>query len=69
MYEMLTGKVPFHKEKRSEFYKNIKEGELTFPDSMSEECKDLLSGLLTKDPKKRLGYEDDYTEVKSHPFF
>mmetsp|Transcript_15994 Transcript_15994/g.36928 ORF Transcript_15994/g.36928 Transcript_15994/m.36928 type:complete len:215 (+) Transcript_15994:43-687(+) len=35
---------------------------------LSAEAKDFISGLLTRDPKKRLGYRG-CAEVKSHPFF
>jgi len=37
-------------------------------DSFSEDLKDLLTKLLTKYPKKRLGYKGA-EEVKKHPFF
>ncbi len=36
--------------------------------SFSEPLKDLLLGLLAKNPKKRLGYHGAQ-EVKKHPFF
>jgi len=35
---------------------------------MSEELKDFLSLLFTKDPKERLGY-NGAIEVKKHPWF
>ena len=44
--------------------------ELKFPARLSEVAKSLLSGLLTKDPEKRLGGgKDDAEEVKKHIFF
>ena len=44
--------------------------DLTFPPFMSEESKDILSKLLIRDPKNRLGSgEQDANELKSHPFF
>ena len=37
---------------------------------MSQEARDLLGGLLVKDPAKRLGGgPDDAKEIKSHIFF
>jgi serine/threonine protein kinase len=41
-----------------------------FPRSISNEAKSLLSGLLVKDPNRRLGGgPDDAREIMSHPFF
>jgi serine/threonine protein kinase len=36
---------------------------------MSDECRDLLTKLLERDPKKRLGSINGVTEVMSHKFF
>jgi len=36
---------------------------------MSDECKDLISKLLDKDPAKRLGTSGGVDEILSHPFF
>jgi serine/threonine protein kinase len=44
--------------------------EVRFPRTLSQEAKDLLSGLLAKDPQKRLGGgPEDYKEITQHPFF
>ena len=44
--------------------------EVRFPKTISSEAKDLLSGLLVKDPLRRLGGgPEDASAVKSHPFF
>lgn len=41
-----------------------------FPRTISSEARDLLSGLLVKDPDKRLGGgPDDARDIKSHAFF
>ena len=37
--------------------------------SVSEEAKDLISRLLIRDRKQRLGQKGDMDEVFSHPFF
>jgi serine/threonine protein kinase len=35
-----------------------------------DDAKDLISKMLIKDPKKRIGYNSkDYSEIKNHPFF
>lgn len=36
---------------------------------MSEEAKDLIIKLLSRDPTKRLGYENDAEDIKRHAFF
>ncbi|CAG9763775.1 unnamed protein product [Ceutorhynchus assimilis] len=43
---------------------------LNFPENLSEEARNLLSGLLIKDPTKRLGGgPDDAKQIMAHPFF
>lgn len=44
--------------------------EVKFPRTISEEARSLLSGLLHKDPTRRLGGgPDDVREIQTHPFF
>jgi len=51
-------------------YEKIIRAKLTFPDYLSPEAKSLLSGLLDRDPKTRLGSgPGDAEEIKTHPFF
>jgi len=58
LYVLLCGFPPFYHENTNLLYKQIKKGEFTFPDpywtEISESVKDLIRGLLTVDPKKRL---------------
>ena len=48
---------------------------VVFPDRVkykikySEEIKDLILGLLDKDPKARIGAKNDYLEIKEHAAF
>ncbi|GER29428.1 protein kinase [Striga asiatica] len=37
--------------------------------TISFAAKDLIRGLLAKDPQKRLGFKSGATEIKKHPFF
>lgn len=57
-YITLSGQFPFCGNTDDEYYKNVIEQELEFPDEdwkhISEEAKDFLRGLLEKDPQKRL---------------
>ena len=44
--------------------------QVRFPQKMSQEARDLLSGLLVKDPAQRLGGgPDDAKEIMGHIFF
>uniref|UniRef100_A0A060T7D3 non-specific serine/threonine protein kinase n=1 Tax=Blastobotrys adeninivorans TaxID=409370 RepID=A0A060T7D3_BLAAD len=67
-YEMLTGLPPFYDQDTNEMYRKILQEPLRFPDDMDREARSLLQGLLTRDPKKRLGV-NEAAEIKSHPFF
>ena len=52
-------------------YKDILKRELFFDNSkaeVSQEGKDLIRGLLTKDSDKRLGTKDE-KEIRNHPWF
>lgn len=70
VFEMMTGLPPFFESTRPALYERIKAGRLEYPEYLSPEAVSLLSGLLTRDPRKRLGCgEGDADEVKRHPFF
>jgi len=64
LYEMLYGKTPFVHKQPFRMYENILFQQVEFP-SGSEETKDLICGLLEKDPERRLGEE----AIKRHAFF
>lgn len=68
LFEMITGTPPFYSDDIPKLYKNIQEGKLEFPSTMSEEACDLLTKLLDRNPKTRIGVVDK-NEIKSHPFF
>eukprot|EP00164_Ancoracysta_twista_P006441 GFYU01008967.1.p1 GENE.GFYU01008967.1~~GFYU01008967.1.p1 ORF type:complete len:497 (+),score=93.76 GFYU01008967.1:229-1719(+) len=65
-YEMLTGELPFLAETRAELYERVLDGDLTFPKHVSDEARDFVSSLLTRNPKDRLA---DHKVVMHHPFF
>lgn len=65
IYEMLTGLPPFYSEVTSEMYQKIVNGDLIFPQDMSDSACDLLSGLLERDPDDRFGGE----ELMAHEWF
>ncbi|KAH8919960.1 Pkinase-domain-containing protein [Atractiella rhizophila] len=68
LYEMLTGLPPYYDEDIPTMYKKIVNNPLKFPDWMSEEAKSILTGLLNRDPTKRLG-KGGAQEIKDHDFF
>ena len=70
MYEMMCGRLPFYNRDHDVLFELILMEEVKFPRTLSQESKDLLSGLLAKDPHKRLGGgPEDAKEIMSHPFF
>ncbi|CAM9553864.1 unnamed protein product [Ascophyllum nodosum] len=70
LYEMLTGLPPFYCRDREKLFDKIRRGNLTYPRYLSANAQDILRGLLTRDPSKRLGSsKQDALEVQKHPFF
>lgn len=75
MYEMLIGIPPFYHHNQSTLFRLIKHGPVRWPDpemhgiSISPIAQDLITSLLEKDRKKRLGQQGDSEEILSHPFF
>lgn len=64
MYEFLIGSPPFYNKNINSTYRKIAKVEYTFPDTISDLAKDLISKLLVKEPSKRL----PLNEVKKHPW-
>jgi len=64
VYEMLTGLPPFYSANTNVMYQKILSSELRFPPDMSGDCRSFLSGLLERDPSKRMDGED----VMKHPW-
>ncbi|XP_018326395.1 RAC serine/threonine-protein kinase isoform X1 [Agrilus planipennis] len=70
MYEMMCGRLPFYNRDHDVLFTLIIMEDVKFPKTLSGEAKDLLSGLLIKDPTRRLGGgPDDAREIMAHPFF
>jgi len=70
LYEMLTGLPPFYCRDREKLFEKIRKGHLDYPNSLSARSQVLLRGLLTKDPKKRLGSgPNDALDIQQHTFF
>ncbi|OCB91531.1 AGC/Akt protein kinase [Sanghuangporus baumii] len=68
LFEMMTGLPPFYDENVNVMYQRILRDPLLFPPDMSHDAKSVMSGLLQRDPSKRLGH-NGADEIKRHPFF
>ncbi|KAF2133237.1 kinase-like protein [Dothidotthia symphoricarpi CBS 119687] len=69
--DLLTGNPPFTGNNNAKIQEKIVKQKLALPYYMSADAKDLLTRLLRKEPKKRLGYNmpKDLQIIKSHRFF
>ncbi|GER36776.1 protein kinase superfamily protein [Striga asiatica] len=72
IYEMIYGRTPFVGPTNETTLRNIVRAPLGFPGPPSREeraARDLIAGLLEKDPARRLGSRHGAADVKTHPFF
>ncbi|PWA82969.1 Protein kinase, catalytic domain-containing protein [Artemisia annua] len=71
LYELLYGKTPFKGPSNKATLFNVVGHPLKFPEtpSVSFAARDLIRGLLVKEPQQRLAYRRGATEIKQHPFF
>jgi serine/threonine protein kinase len=71
IYELLHGATPFKGQGNKETLYNVIRQPLRFPEysQVSSTAKDLIKGLLVKEPQKRIAYKRGATEIKQHPFF
>ncbi|KAF6135240.1 hypothetical protein GIB67_035311 [Kingdonia uniflora] len=71
LYELLYGTTPFKGSGNRATLFNVVGQPLKFPDGpgISMVARDLIRGLLIKDPQKRIAYRRGATEIKQHPFF
>ncbi|KAJ9128550.1 hypothetical protein P3X46_034888 [Hevea brasiliensis] len=74
IYELIYGRTPFAAPSNEMTLRNILEKPLSFPthspcSSLELHARDLISGLLNRDPSTRLGSKRGSADVKTHPFF
>ncbi|KAK4886632.1 hypothetical protein RN001_002903 [Aquatica leii] len=70
LYEMLCGVLPFFHNNYNNLFSLILLQHPKIPKYISAEAKDLLKGLLRKNPQHRLGFGSTGTQnIKNHPFF
>ena len=74
-YELLVGKTPFEVKKttstssndsihRKETYRRIQNDDIEYPSHVSPDARDLIGGLLKRDPRQRMPLE----QVETHPW-
>lgn len=71
LFELLYGRTPFKGSGNEDTLANVVSKSLKFPNSpmVSFHARDLIRGLLVKDPESRLGSVKGAAEIKQHPFF
>ncbi|KAG8072219.1 hypothetical protein GUJ93_ZPchr0006g44105 [Zizania palustris] len=71
LYELLFGKTPFKGSGNRATLFNVIGQPLRFPEcpAVSFAARDLIRGLLVKEPQHRLAFKRGATEIKQHPFF
>jgi len=69
LYEMLTGLPPFYNQNLHMMYEKIIRAKLSFPPHLSPNARSVLSALLERSPKSRLGCMRGLDDLKRHPFF
>uniref|UniRef100_A0A126WWZ9 non-specific serine/threonine protein kinase n=1 Tax=Polystichum acrostichoides TaxID=28470 RepID=A0A126WWZ9_POLAC len=71
LYEMIYGRTPFRGKNRQKTFANVLHKDLTFPSSIpaSLAARQLINGLLHRDPVNRLGSATGAHEIKQHAFF
>lgn len=70
LYEMLVGIHPFYEPERRDIGKRIKTAKFTIPEFASAEIKDLIQGMLARNPVKRICYGPKGAQrIQQHAFF
>ncbi|CAK9256284.1 unnamed protein product [Sphagnum jensenii] len=73
LYELLYGKTPFKGSGNRATLFNVVGQPLKFPESATDQvsfaARDLIRGLLVKEPLHRLASKRGAAEIKAHPFF
>ena len=69
-YEMSVGVPPFQADDPTKIYEKILSGKFYLPDSLSDEAKDFMRALITKDLTKRIGcLREGVKDIKTHRWF
>ena len=68
-YELVVGQSPFEGSDLMQTCLGILQKDIVFPDATSEPCRSFISGLLERNPARRLGKKRGCAEIKAHAFF
>ena len=71
LHELMYGKTPFKGQTNRATLFNVVGQQLKLPEcpGTSNASRDLIKGLLAKEPQSRLGVKRGAAEIKQHPFF
>ncbi|KAL7904228.1 kinase-like protein [Trichoderma velutinum] len=69
LFEMLTGLPLFYDEDPEKIADKILNQTIKLPETWSQATPDIITRLLCRNPKQRLGAKGGASEVKAHPFF
>ncbi|CAF3695328.1 unnamed protein product [Rotaria socialis] len=70
IYELFTFVTPFYDEDESQVEENVLFKDVCYPETMSIEAKRIISGLLERDPQRRLGNKNSPLGLlNEEPFF
>lgn len=70
IYEMLCGAPPFYSDNQAKLYDNIVSCPPRFPLGFDAVARNLIEGLLEKDPLRRLGSAaQGALDIQRHPWF
>jgi serine/threonine protein kinase len=70
LFEMLTGLPPWYTTDTAKMFQRVKYAPLMFPRSVSPEAKEIITGLLNKDPSERFGSTPESIDfMKKHKLF
>ena len=75
IYEMIIGIPPFYNQNKHQMYNLIQQAPIRWPQKdkhgieVSKDARDLISKMLEKNRKNRLGQNNDVEEILNHPWF
>lgn len=70
IYEMFTFITPFYDEDELQIEENVLYKDVYYPETMPKEAKQIIAGLLERDPKRRLGNKSSPLGLlNDQPFF
>lgn len=75
IYEMIIGIPPFYNQNKHQMYFLIQNAPIRWPDfkkhgiAVSDEAKDIITKMLEKDRKVRLGQDNGVEDILGHPWF